>query len=159
MLIAADEPSQLSVAAPFIVSAALTALGPFVDLVIEPRLKEAFLEWARADEEVNVDELISYAPETLARSSSWTIDAAQFVGMALAPLVGLLVLRGDLNDALTLFYVLAMVVVVAGFLYFVIRVRVDQYHGKGWWILTPVTLIGIGLNVAAALVAAFVIGP
>jgi hypothetical protein len=146
------------VAAPFLASTLLLVFGSFLALAIEHRLAREFAGWRDSDGLSNaaVKRLNSYAPDTVAQSSVWTIDAAQIVATFLQPLVGIAIMRPGLE--LLLFYIAASVVVLSVFFWFVFRVPVDSYHATGKGIFTLVPLIGIPVNLAAAGVAAL-IGP
>jgi hypothetical protein len=158
LLAAFEEPTRLSVAAPFIAGAVLLFLGPFVAMAVEARLATVFQNWLDDDglPPRALAKLGSYSPETVAKSSVWSIDAAQILATFLLPWLGVALLRPGL--ALFLLYLVVSVVVLAGLLWFIYRVKADDYHTRGVWIFTPVPLFGIPVNVAAAIVAA-AIGP
>lgn len=160
MTAGAAELSRFDVALPFVVSAVLLALGPFVGLAIEHRLKSEFTRWA---EEMGydvgqLDE--SLQPAVHARAAGWASDAAQLVGTVVAPATALLLLKPDAGSALALLYLATFVVAFAGFLAFTFLVPVDRYGtARMMSIFSPVAVIGVAVNLAAAAVAAWVIGP
>lgn len=155
---AIDASARLTVAAPFIANSVILALGPFVALAVESQLSTTLREWLDADAIGATAEgkLISYAPSTIAKSALWTIDGAGIVAAFFPPLLGIVLLRaGTLIDVL---YIVALIVVVAGLLWFLVQVPIDRYHTRGIWIFTPVAVVGVAVNVLAA-GAAYAIGP
>lgn len=150
--------TRLAVAAPFLASAALLALGPFVALAVEARLASTLARWRDEDglSAAAKKRLISYSPGTVAKSAIWTIDAAGISATFFPPMLGLALLRT--GRAIELLYFLALVAVVATLLWFLVRVPIDRYHSRGVWIFTPVPLAGVVVNVLAA-GAAYWIGP
>jgi hypothetical protein len=152
--------SRFDVAVPFLLSALLLALGPFVGLAIEHRLKGEFTSWA---EEMGQDigELDdSLQPAAHARAAGWACDAAQLVGTVVAPATALLLLKPDLGSALALLYLVTIVGAFVAFLAFTFLVPVDKYGTRRIvWIFSPLAVIGVGVNAVAAGVAAWLIGP
>jgi hypothetical protein len=146
------------VAAPFIASTLILALGPFVAIAVESRLGKVLRAWRDADalSSATEEQLISYDPDTVAKSAMWTIDAAAISATFFPPLLGLVLLRT--GRAIELVYLVALVAVVAGLLWFLFRVPIDRYHTRGVWIFTPVPIFGIGVSIVAA-VAAYFVGP
>jgi hypothetical protein len=152
------ELSRFDAALPFIVTALLLTLGPFVELAIEYRLERELVRWA---EEANVDVTQldeSMNPATHARAAGWAIDAAQIVATVLAPAVGLMLLKPDLGSALALLYLGSFLVAAAAFLGFTFLIPIDKYGAWKLWIFSPVAVIGVALNGAAAVIA-WLIGP
>jgi hypothetical protein len=158
LLAAAEAPSRFEVAAPFIASLILLILGPFVGIGVEYRLRDVLARWRDDDElcPAVTERLVSYHPDTVAKSSLWAIDAAQIFATFLPPLLGIALLRPGL--ALFMLYLAASVAVIAGYLAFLFLVPVDRYHVHGKWIFSPVPLIGIPITGGAAIAAAL-IGP
>jgi hypothetical protein len=148
----------LVVAAPFLASALILALGPFIALAVEDRLRSALVRWLDEDglSASARERLISYHPDTVAKSAIWVVDAAGVVATLFPPILGLALLRT--SRMIELVYLLAVVIVVAGFLWFLFRVPLDRYHTRGLWIFTPVPLVGVGASLIAS-VAAYLIGP
>jgi hypothetical protein len=155
---AADVSARLTVAAPFIASCLILALGPFIALGVESQLGKALKQWLENDTQNCTHEvkLTSYEPETVAKSSLWAIDAAGIAATFFPPLLGIVLLKT--GTAANLIYLGSLVVVVAGLFWFLYRVPIDQYHTRGFKIFTPVPIYGAIVNAMAA-VAAYAIGP
>lgn len=153
----ASEPTRFTVALPFIAGAILLLVGSVVAVFVEKRAEKAFTAWGETDD-VDADTLVSYDPKTLAKSVGWTTDAAQLVALVLSPILGLLLLEPSLSCGLIVVYVVAVATAIIGEWYFVTRVPMDQYHAKSRWIFSPVTIIGVLLNLIAAAVAAAIGG-
>jgi hypothetical protein len=149
--------TRLSIAAPFIVSAVLVAVGAGVAMAVEHRLKSEFEKWATKDK-VPTNKP-SYNPENLAGASAWAIDAAQLLALLVGPAVGVLTLKPDLGGGFGLLYVIAFGLGLIAFFVFTFIVRVDKYGATGIPYVTWVTFIGVVANIAAAFVAAYAIGP
>jgi hypothetical protein len=145
----------MTVAIPFLVSALLLVLGPFLVLAIQSRLKAVFTVWIATGV---VDASQSADAGTLAGTAVWTVDASQILANIVAPLVGLLILKPGLGSPISLLYVAAFVVAIAAFLAFTFLVEVDGYGISRVPLATPVVVIGVLLNLAAAGVAV-AIGP
>jgi hypothetical protein len=152
--------SRFDVALPFLVSAGLLVISSFAEEAISQRLERVLTSWFT---EVNVD-INALAtpldPASLASTTAWTVDAAQILAVVLAPAIGLLILRPHLGSTLSLLYLASFVVAVAAFFGFTFNVRADKYGSKVWLrFFTPVSVIGVVLELAAAGVAAWAIGP
>jgi hypothetical protein len=146
--------ARFDAAAPFLASALLIAIGPFVGLPIEWRIKRQLSEWARTSG-TNEDDLPeAFAPENLAAATGWVVDASQIVAVCLGPLVGVLLLHSTANGSVVLLYLAGVLVAFAWFLAFTFRSSIDRYPNRKHWWMTRVTLVGIAVNVAAAGVAA-----
>jgi hypothetical protein len=172
--------SALIVAAPFIASAVLLVVGPFIGIKIEARLRDVYEKWLKGDLEnaftgtklmsydpaakakskllshdpaaVAKGNLVSWDPATVAKSAIWAMDAAQILAAFLLPVLGVIVLRPS-TGAVILYAVYCGSVLIALFV-FIRRYRIDDYHTR-WRVraFTLVPLIGIPVNVVAAAVA------
>lgn len=159
--------SRFDVAAPFLASALLLFLGPFALLAVISRLAGEYRRWAsqqalpeRAAEceaKMSAPPLI-IDPDQLAQNAIWAVDASQILIIFLAPVVGLFILHNHLGTAIAVLYVASLVVTLAGFLAFTFLGPIDRYPSWGFWIFTPVTVLGILATLAAAGTAAL-IGP
>lgn len=115
--------TRFEVASPFLVSALLLFLAPFVAHAIEYRLRDVFTVFLEAPERPT----LPGETEILARTAVWTIDAAQTITIFLGPLVGLVVVRPNLAGPLSLLYVVSLVVAIATFLGFTFKTDVNKY--------------------------------
>lgn len=152
--------SRFDVALPFLVGGALLLISSFTGVAIAQRLERVLTAWF-TEQGINVPALnVPQDPGSLASTAAWTVDAAQILAIVLGPLIGLLILRPHLGGTLSFVYIVSLVVSVAAFFSFTFRVRADKYSSRVWLrVLTPVGAIGLALNLAAAAVAAWVIGP
>jgi hypothetical protein len=67
-------------------------------------------------------------------------------------------LEPSLNGSLGLLYIAAFAVAFVGECCFLALVPIDKYHQKSKWIFSPVTIIGVLLNLIAA-AAAYAMAP
>jgi hypothetical protein len=157
LILAEADPTRLTVALPFAIGAILLLVGSIVAIFVEKRVRKTFGTFAAADR-TDTQTAISYSPDTLAASVGWTTDAAQIIALVLTPLLGLLLLKPSISGSLGLLYIAAFLVALAAEYHFLRKVRVDTYASKSKWIFSPVTIIGIILNLIAGGVA-FALGP
>lgn len=152
--------SRFDVALPFVISAGLLLVSSFTTLAIRERLEKVLTEWFK-ESKIEVDKLpVPQEPGSLASTSAWTVDAGQILAAVLGPLIALLILRPRVGDALSLLYFGSFVVAVIAFFAFTFKVRADRYGARTVLrFFTPLGAIGIALNLAAAAVAAWAIGP
>jgi hypothetical protein len=152
--------SRFDVALPFLVGGALLLISSFTGIAITQRLERVLNEWF-TEEGIDVPSLgVPQDPASLASTAAWTVDAAQILAVVLGPLIGLLILRPHLGGNLSFVYLVSFVVGIAAFFGFTFRVRADKYSSITWLgVLTPVGAIGLALNLVAAAVAAWVVGP
>jgi hypothetical protein len=156
--------TSFDVAVPFLANALLLMLGPFIGLAIVARLRQVYRGWADqilvdpGSTEISSRPPLVNDPDQQAEIATWVIDAAQTSAIFLGPLVGLLLLRSRLENAVALLYVGSFLAAFAAFLSFTFLVAPDRYSRRGIWIFSPVTIIGVILNLAAAGAAAAV-GP
>jgi hypothetical protein len=145
--------SAFDAAAPFIVNCFFLIVGPFVGLAVVSRLSSMFRSWLK-EGGISIEELpIPLDPEVLANTATWTIDASQILTLCLSPLVGLLLVFNF--GGLGILYAGSLAIAICGFLGFTFATTADRYPGRfAIWIFTPVTVGGLVLNVAAAVVAA-----
>jgi hypothetical protein len=153
------EITRLDVAIPFIAGALLAWVGWVMAKIVFDTLKNRLHEWLR---EGNIaPESLPYAfrPETIAKTSHWTVDVVQVLPGFLTPLLGVVVLlRVGATDELLFAYAGVFVVALGVFVAY-LRVKPDRY-GARWpgLLTTPITFILIGINLVGAAVAAL-IGP
>jgi len=105
---------------------------------------------------------------TMRNMLDWAIDAAQLLGVLVAPAVGLVFFFDRLEAPVAFVYT---VILIVGFVFtFVFVMRVNpvnygekkfgwRYRGelrgiKKWRGYTPITVIGVAVNLVAALIAA-----
>jgi hypothetical protein len=152
--------SPFDVALPFLVSAALLVVSSFAEEAISQRM-DRVLNTYFSESGVVVDELATpLQPSSLASTTAWTVDAAQILSLLLAPVIGLLILQPHLGSALSVLYIASFFVAIAAFFGFTFRVRADRYHSKVWLrFFIPVVVLGVLLELVAAGVAAWAIGP
>lgn len=142
------------VAAPFIASAVLLVIGPFIGKKIEARLSAVYTTWRDTDlqEAPAGTQLASYAPATVAKSALWAMDAAQILGAFLLPVLGVIVLTP--STAAEIFYVVYCAIVLIALVVFVRCYPIDDYHTRRRVkAFTLVPLIGIPVNIVAAILA------
>jgi hypothetical protein len=153
--------TRLDVALPFLLSAGLLLISSCTGEAISQRLEKVLTEWFEGVQEVDLDTLPTpLRPAALASTTAWTVDAAQILATVLAPAIGLLILRPEVSSGITLLYLASFVVAVVAFISFTFRVRADKYASHVWlWLFTPVSVVGLLLELAAAGVAAWVLGP
>jgi hypothetical protein len=158
-------PSNLEIAAPFLITAGLTILGSLGGLLVIARMEKEyealFAEAALPSESLTID----MRPKSLAEITNWAIDGATFVGSLLGPGIGLLLLNSDLGVATILIYFAVMLVGFGGFFVFVAKVPVRGYPNRplgvrvGRWLVgprrvgpfTPVAVLAVLANAAGAL--------
>jgi hypothetical protein len=145
-----SELSAFDAAAPFIVGVLLALLVMGATKLVEKRV-EAIVATQVGATKVGVPGFAQ--PAAQAEIASWAADATQAVAVIVAPATGLVLLHADLGAGAWVAYV---GVIVAGFLLFVAMMltRPDKYARRslGWF--SPLTIVGIVLNLIAAAVAA-----
>lgn len=146
--------SQLDVAIPFIVTIGLLIVGAGVAALVRQRFESVYSGWL-SSQGINEKKLIYVQrPAAIADMSMWIIDASQALSVVVVPIVGLALLHGTLEQFVTVLYV---VMALAGFLtlvWFLTTKRPEAYARRRWLMVTPLTVVGVGVNVIAG-VAAF----
>ena len=157
--------NALQAAGPFLIAALLLLAGSVVGkaaarIVIAQRYRPAI-------EKLPPPPLV-LRPETMKNMLDWAIDAAQLLGVLVAPAVGLIFFVGEFDTAVTFLYTVLLILGFVGTFVFVYRVNPVNYGQtklgwrirgelrgiKKWRGFTPITIFGVGVNVAAAIVAA-----
>lgn len=161
----ADGPSQLEVAAPFFITAGLTALSGLGALLVVRRMKD---EYQQILDEADLPErsrIIDIRAASLAGISNWAIDGASLVASLLGPGIGLALLYDDLAVKTIVIYSLVMFAALGGFFLFVDKVPVRGYPNRAFGVrvrrivvgprsvgpLTPMVVVAILVNVVAGL--------
>jgi hypothetical protein len=164
-MIAATAPSNLQVAAPFLITAMLTLLGGLGALLVVDRMETAYqtvLNTANVPAEFMTTELHA---ESLANATNWAIDGATIITSLLGPGIGLVLLYDDLDIMTTAIYSAVMFVAFGGFFLFVARVPVSGYPNApfgvpvGRWRIrppaigpfTPIVVLAAGVNIFAGI--------
>lgn len=167
----ATVPSHIEVAAPFLLTAALTILGSLGGLLVVARMESEY-EKILAEYQGTFKEdgpqppslTIDMRAKSLAGITNWAIDGAGFIGSLLGPGIGLILLYNDLGTTTVLIYSAVMVVAFGGFFLFVAKVPVRSYPNQpfgvhiGRWLIgprpvgpfTPVAMLAVLANLAAA---------
>lgn len=157
-------PSNLEIAAPFLITAGLTLLGSLGGLLVTSRMEREFaaiLTEAKLPKESLTSELRA---NSLAGITNWAVDGATFVSSVLGPGIGLLLLNNDLGVTTILIYFAVMLVGFGGFFVFVAKVPVRGYPIRpfgvhvGRWLIgprrvgpfTPVAVLAVLANAVGA---------
>lgn len=157
----------IQAAGPFLVGIVLLLAGSLVGksaskTVIDQTYRPALDRIPRQHRPLDV------MPETVENMLTWAIDATQLLGIVVAPAVGLFFFAGDVNNSVTVLYTVTLLLAFLATFWFVTRVNPVNYCEmplgtivrnrmigvKKWRLLTPVTIVGIGINLAAAILAA-----
>jgi hypothetical protein len=141
--------SHFDLAAPFIVTAILLAVGTIVTKMVERRMASIYERWSRDQyDQPKRDLPIEFSPKTLALLTGFITDAGQSLSLVIAPCVGLLLV--DANGLGTLAIVLYVVAILGGICtlgYFMITEHPDRYSRHTiYGIVTPLALVGIAIN-------------
>ena len=152
-------PSQLELAAPFLIMALIILVSVFI--IHEVILKlEAYLagDWTEA-ELLRID--ADRAPSTHALAALWAIDAAQIPAIIGAPAASLFILRKAYTTGFLVIYTTVLAGGLIFFFVFLRQVKIQAYPGRGCELLgvrfSPLAIGGIALNLAGAGSAAFLI--
>ena len=157
--------SAIQAAGPFLVAALLLMAGSIVGKAASRAVITQHYRPALAKVSSPPTKLL--AP-TMRNMLDWAIDAAQLLGVLVAPAVGLVFFFDRLDAPVAFVYT---VILIAGFVFtfvFVNRVNPVNYGEKklGWrfrgelrgikkWKgYTPITIVGVAVNLLAALIAA-----
>lgn len=155
-------PSVLEVAAPFLITAGVSALGGLGALLVVARMRSAYAKVVADARLPARSRIIAMKPESLAAMSNWAIDGAALMGTLLGPGIGLVLLAADLRTAALLLYTLVMLVAVGGFFLFVDRVPVEGYPNRPLRLrplplslprvgpFTPIVVLAVVVNLFAA---------
>lgn len=155
----------LQAAGPFLIAALLLLAGSVVGkaatrIVISQRYKPAI-------EKLSPVSMV-LRPETMKNMLDWTVDAAQLLGVLVAPAIGLGFFVDEFDTAVIFLYTALLILGFIGTFVFVNRVNPVNYGQtklgwrvggelrgiKKWRGFTPITIFGVAVNVAAAVVAA-----
>jgi hypothetical protein len=157
----------IQAAGPFLVGAILLPAG---SLIGKGALRNAMdTKYRPALENIPANrQSLAMRPETIENMTAWATDATQLLGIVVAPSVGLIFFAGEVNPAVIALYTIALLAAFLTTFWFVTYVNPVNYREiplgvvarnrmigvKGWRALTPVTMIGIYLNLGAAVLAA-----
>jgi hypothetical protein len=157
-------PSSLEVAAPFLITAGLTALSGLGALLVVARMLTVYgAIFADANLKPN-SIIVELRPESLAEISNWAIDGGGLVSSLLGPGIGLALLYDHLGATTILIYSAALLVAFGGFFLFVARVPVRGYPVRpfgisvGRWRVGPRRLGPLTPMVVLAAIANLVVG-
>jgi hypothetical protein len=157
----------IQAAGPFLVGAVLLPAGSLIGKVAVRAAIAA--KYRPALDQIPADlQPLAMRPETIESMTSWAADAAQLLSIVVAPSVGLIFFGEEISQAVIAVYTLALLaafLATFGFVAFVnpinygemplgLVVRDKMVGVKGWRVLTPVTMIGIFINLVAAALAA-----
>lgn len=157
--------SAIQAAGPFLVAALLLMAGSIVGKAASRTVINQHYRPALAKVDSPPTKLLY---PTMRNMFDWAIDAAQMLGVLVAPAVGLVFFFDRLEAPVAFVYT---VILIVGFVFtfvFVTRVNPVNYGEKklGWrfrgeprgikkWQgYTPITIVGVAVNLVAALIAA-----
>lgn len=157
--------SAIQAAGPFLVAALLLMAGSIVGRAASRTVITQHYGPALAKVSSPPTKLL--AP-TMRNMVNWAIDAAQLLGVLIAPAVGLVFFFDRLDAPVAFVYTVILIVGFVSTFVFVTRINPVNYGEKklGWrfrgeprgikkWKgYTPVTIIGVAVNLAAGLIAA-----
>jgi hypothetical protein len=135
--------SASEIAAPFLITALVAALGSLGSLLVIDKM-EAEYERILADAKLPThSRVIELRPSSLASTCNWAIDGSTIIGGLLGPGIGLVLLYDDLGAATIVIYSVVIAVAVGGFFLFLARVPVSGYPNRqfgvrvGRWLIGP----------------------